>query len=101
MSIRTVVIVILDPRRRTSTEIKYVKTWTIVVIVRLFEQWRRDASENLMRAVDVERLVLNVFVGESGDRFISPHQRFPGATITFALIQILEKIAERSSPKLV
>ena len=26
-----------------------------------------------MRAVNVERLVLNVFVGESDDRFISPH----------------------------
>ena len=72
-SIRTVVIVILDPRRRTSTEIRYVKkTLTIVVLVRLFEQRRRDASENLMRAV-VERFVLNVFFGESGDRIISLH----------------------------
>ena len=50
------------------TEIRYVKTLTIVVIVRVFEQWRRDASENPMRAVNEERLASNVFVGESGDR---------------------------------
>ena len=38
VSVRTVVIMILDSRRRTSTERKYVKTLTIAVIVRLFEQ---------------------------------------------------------------
>ena len=38
-----------------------------MVIVRLFEQWRQHASENLMRAISVERIELNVFVGESGD----------------------------------
>ena len=58
-----------------------------------------------MLAVEVERLVLNVFCGESGDRLLSRtyrgEERFPSATITFALIQIVEKIAERSSPKLV
>ena len=48
VSVRTVVIVILDSRRRTSTEMSHVKTLTIVVFVRLFEQWRRDASENPM-----------------------------------------------------
>ena len=49
------------------------KTLTIVVLVRSFEQWRRDASENVMRAITVERLVFNVFVA-------------------------VGKIAERSSP---
>ena len=48
----------------TSTEIKCVKTLTIEVLARLFERWRQDASENLMRALEVKRLVLNVFVGE-------------------------------------
>ena len=57
VSIRTVLIVFLDYRRRTSTEMSYVKTLAIVVIVRLFTQWRRDASENPMRAINVERLV--------------------------------------------
>ena len=44
---------------------------------------------------------LNVFDGESGDRLVtsSPRfhrgeERFPGMTITFALIQIVGKIAE-------
>ena len=54
------------------------KTLTIVVIVRLFEQWRRDA-ENRMRAVSVERLVLNVFVGENGVRFVVPLPALSGA----------------------
>ena len=74
VSIRTVVIVILDSRRRTLTEIRYVKTLTIVVLVRLFAR-RQDASDNPMRAIHVEKLVFNVFVGGSGDKwsFISPH----------------------------
>ena len=53
-----------------------------------------------MRAVDVERLVCDVFVGESGDKLVIhlPHlqrgeELFPGMTITFALIQTVEKIA--------
>ena len=29
------------------------KTLTIVVLARLFEQWRQDASENPIRVVDV------------------------------------------------
>ena len=32
-----------------------------------------------MRVINVERLVLNVFFGESGDRFISPHLQRRGA----------------------
>ena len=55
--VRTVVIVILDSRRPTSAEMRYVKTLTIAVLARVFEQWRRYASENPMRAVDVEELV--------------------------------------------
>ena len=52
----------------------------------------------------MERLVLNVFVGESGDRFISRTYKGersvpPGMTITFALVQTVGKIAERSSTK--
>ena len=47
----------------------------------------------------------NVFNGESGARFISPREQrrgaFPNMIITYALIQTVEKIAERSSPKLV
>ena len=78
VAVRTVVMVILDSRRWTSTEIRCVKTLTIVVIVRLFEQWRRVASENPRWAIRVEELVLNVFVGESGDRFISPHRQRRG-----------------------
>ena len=52
-------------------EIRSVKTLTTVVLVRLFEQLRPDASEKPMRAVSVEELVLNVFVGECGDRVLS------------------------------
>ena len=47
-----------------------------------------------MRAVSVERLVLNVFVGENGVRFVvhlprtfRGEERFPETTITFALVQ--------------
>ena len=57
VSIRAVVIMILDSKRGTSTEMRYVKTLTSVVLVRMFKQWRRDASENPMRAADLERLV--------------------------------------------
>ena len=57
VSIRTVVVVILDSRRRTSTETKYVKNLTIVVIAQLFEQWRHHASENPMRDIRVEWLM--------------------------------------------
>ena len=46
------------------------KTLTIVLIVQLFEQWRRDASENAMRVAKVEKLVLTARVGESGDRSV-------------------------------
>ena len=46
VSVRTVAIMILDSRKWTSTERKYVKTLTIVVLARLFEHWRPDASEN-------------------------------------------------------
>ena len=56
VSIRTAVIVILDSRRRTSTEMRYVTTLTSVVIVRLFTR-RQDASENPMRAISVGELV--------------------------------------------
>ena len=73
VSVRTVVITILDSRRRTPTEMRYVKTLTIVVLVRLLEQWRRDASENPMRAISVEELVCDVFVGESGDQLAITH----------------------------
>ena len=59
VSIRAVVIMILDSKRGTSTEMRYVKTLTSVVLVRLFKQWRLDASENPMRGVDVERLVFD------------------------------------------
>ena len=55
----------------------YVKTLMSGVNVRLFEQRRRDASENPMRAVNEERLVLNVFNGESGDRLVT---HLPAAT---------------------
>ena len=68
VSVRTVVVVILDSGRRTSTEKRYVKTLTIVVHARLFEQWRRDASENPMRVASMKSSCLSVFVGESGDR---------------------------------
>ena len=44
VSIRTVVIVMLDSGRKTSAEIRYSKTLTIVEIARLFELWRRDAA---------------------------------------------------------
>ena len=47
---------------------------------------------------------LKMFVGESGDRCPRTYrgeERFPDMTITFALIQTVEKLAERSSPKLV
>ena len=105
VSVRTVAIVILDSRIRTSTETKYVKTLTIVLLA-WFEQWRPDASENPMRAAEEgEELVLNVFVSESGDSFgrSSPRtygggERSPGMTIAFALIQTVGMIAERSSP---
>ena len=61
VSVRSVAVMILDSGRRTSTEIKYVQTLTIVVLARLFGQWRQDASETPMRAADegrarVERL---------------------------------------------
>ena len=49
-------------------EIRYVKTLTIVVLVRVFEQWRRDAFENPMRVTSLKSSCLNVFVGESDDR---------------------------------
>ena len=65
---------------------------------------RQDASENPMRAVAVEKIVFGLFVGESGDRCPRTYrgeERFPDMTITFALIQTIEKLAERSSPKLV
>ena len=67
------------------TEIRYVKTLTIVVIVRVFEQWRRDASENPMRAVNEERLASNVFVGESGDRLST---LFPAPTEARSISQV-------------
>ena len=73
VSCRMVVIVTLDSGRRIWTEIRFVKTLTIMLLVRLFEQWRRDASENPVRTVSVERLLLNVFVGESGDRLAITH----------------------------
>ena len=57
VTIRTVVIMILRSWRRTSTEMSRVKTLTVVVLVRLFEQWRQDASDNPMRAIIVERFV--------------------------------------------
>ena len=52
---------------------------------------------------------MNVFVGESGDRLTiiqlpSPTEArsvVPDVTITYALIQMVGKIVERSSPKLV
>ena len=57
VSIRRFVIMILDSRRRDiDGDEGMLKTLTIGVIVRLFEQWRRDASEN-PRAISVERLV--------------------------------------------
>ena len=63
VSVRTVVVVILDSGRRTSTAIRFVKTLTIVVllVVRAMEtrQWRRDASGNMMRAISVEKLVFD------------------------------------------
>ena len=57
-----------------------------------------------MRTVSVEELVLNVFVDESGhssSRTRRGEECYPDMTITFALIQTVEKIAERSSPMLV
>ena len=90
LSVGTVAMMILD-----IDGDKVVKALTIVVLFRLFEQWGRDASENLMRAVDVERLALNVVVGESDDRFISHthrgEERFPDMATTFALLQIVER----------
>ena len=81
-------------------EIRYVKTLTIVVLVRVFEQWRRDAFENPMRVTSLKSSCLNVFVGDSGDR---PGTHFlralTGATITFAMTRTAAKIAERSSPR--
>ena len=51
---------------------------------------------------------LNVLDDGSGDRLVTHRprihrgeERFPGMTITFALIRIVRKIAERSSSKLV
>ena len=65
----------------------------------------RDASENPMRIISVERLVLNVFVGEGDDRLVTHLPAHAEAksvfSTTFALIQTVRKIAERSSPKLV
>ena len=61
-----------DPRygRRTSTEIRYVKTLTIVVLLGCSSNGDIDASENPMRAIDVERLVFDIFDGDSGDRLL-------------------------------
>ena len=38
-----------------------------------------DASENLMRAVEVEKLVANARVGESGDRSVRDEKAFQQA----------------------
>ena len=56
VSIRTVLFVIFDSRRRTSTVIRYVKIddCDARLTVRAME---KDASENPMRATDVDRLV--------------------------------------------
>ena len=39
--------------------------------------------------------------GHSAPRTHRGKERFPDMTLTYALIQVVEKIAERSSPKLV
>ena len=96
VSVRTVVIMILDSRRPTSTEIRYVKILTIVVLVRLFEQQRRDASENPMRAISVEELVCDVFVGESGDQLAITHfptfpQERPSHFLSFRQLERLTR----------
>ena len=57
VSVHTVAILILDSWRRTSTEVWHVKTLTIIVLSRLFEQWRQDSSENPVRVITVEELV--------------------------------------------
>ena len=74
VSIRTVVIVI----RRASTEVRCVKTLTIVVLARLFEQWRQDASENPMRVTSVKSSCLNVKVVTDWP-LLSPHLQRRGA----------------------
>ena len=81
VSSRTVLIVILDSRRRTSTEIKYVKTLSIVVIVRCFAR-RQDASENPMRAINFEKVVFIILFGESGDRFVIIHFPAPAEAMS-------------------
>ena len=54
--------------------------------------------------------MLDIFVGESGDRLVIIHSAsrtyrgkecFPVMTISYALIQMVEEIAERSSHQLV
>ena len=62
----------------------------------------RDASEKLVQAVNVERLVLNIFVGESGEKFVVLQKRgaFPRHDHHICFDSDSWKIAERSSPNL-
>ena len=95
-----VLLVILDSRRRIKDE------KTLTVVFDCSSNGDRMRRRNGCELSNVERLVFDIFVGESGDKLVAHlrthigEERFPGMTITFALIQIVGKIAQRPSPSL-